>query len=165
MSLDITLVTIANVKFNYYICNLKKRIMKDRLKDLLEKENLTKKEFSALVEIQQSAVSHLLSGRNNPSMDVIQKIVLAFKHINPTWLLVGEGNMYKSLKPVQGSLFDEDTPVKLNTPLSAPQNDAITEEINMEGAVNQSVSLNSNDKKIVRVVIYFDDKTYDEFIH
>jgi transcriptional regulator with XRE-family HTH domain len=139
--------------------------MKDRLKELLEKEHLSAKDFALLVDVQQSAVSHLLSGRNKPSMDVIQKIIRVFKHINPTWLLLGEGGMYKSIKPVQGSLFEEKITTDVNFEPTKPQNHQNTGSIVNENAVNQQDTAVSTEKKIIRVVVYFSDNSFAEFNH
>ncbi|MFO7999630.1 MAG: helix-turn-helix transcriptional regulator [Marinilabilia sp.] len=65
--------------------------MKDRLQEILTKEHLTPARFAELVGVQRSSVSHILSGRNKPSLDFIQKILTHFGHINPDWLITGKG--------------------------------------------------------------------------
>ena len=75
--------------------------MKDRIRVILEKEKLTSKQFAALTDMQVSNVSHLLSGRSNPSLESTQKILTAFPSINPEWLLFGKLPMYKHEKLVQ----------------------------------------------------------------
>jgi transcriptional regulator with XRE-family HTH domain len=69
--------------------------MKNRIAEIMEKQKLTSLKFANLIGIQPSAVSHILSGRNNPSMDVIQKILNTFRTINPDWLILGVGAMYR----------------------------------------------------------------------
>jgi len=69
--------------------------MKNRIAEIIEKEKLTSLKFANLIGIQPSAVSHILSGRNNPSMDVIQKILNTFRTINSDWLILGVGSMYR----------------------------------------------------------------------
>ena len=53
-------------------------------------------QFSEMIGIQRAAISHILAGRNNPSLDVIKKILKSFSTINPDWLLSGEGPMRRS---------------------------------------------------------------------
>ena len=159
-----TVVIFANVINCNYICD-KIYYMKDRLKELLEKENLTAKEFAVLVDIQQSAVSHLLSGRNKPSMDVIQKILRVFKHINPTWLILRDGGMYKSIKPIQGSLFEEKLSTHVNIEANTHQKDENTLKNISEIPVNQVDKFLKTEKKIIRIVVYFSDNSYEEFNH
>ncbi len=69
--------------------------MKDRLQQLLSKEQLTPVRFAELVGVQRSSVSHILSGRNNPSLDFIQKILLKFPQISSDWLINGIGEIYR----------------------------------------------------------------------
>jgi transcriptional regulator with XRE-family HTH domain len=65
--------------------------MKERLQELLTHEHLTPVRFAELVEVQRSSVSHVLSGRNKPSLDFIGKILSAFPHVSPDWLILGTG--------------------------------------------------------------------------
>lgn len=69
--------------------------MKERLQQLLNKEQLTPVRFAEIVGVQRSSVSHILSGRNNPSLDFIQKILLKFPQINSDWLINGIGELYR----------------------------------------------------------------------
>lgn len=65
--------------------------MEERLKDILTKERLTPARFAELVGVQRSSVSHIISGRNKPSLDFLQKILSTFGHISPDWLISGIG--------------------------------------------------------------------------
>jgi len=69
--------------------------MKDRIEKLLAAEQLTSAKFADTIGVQRSSVSHILSGRNKPSLDFITKILETFTSINPDWLLMGKGKMYK----------------------------------------------------------------------
>lgn len=76
--------------------------MKDRIQSILIKEGLTAKRFAELIGIQSSAMSHILSGRNNASLDVVQKILRSFPQIDPDWLLSGNGDMFrKGIQPTE----------------------------------------------------------------
>ena len=61
----------------------------DRLKKILEKENLTASRFAEKIGIQRSSVSHILSGRNKPSLDFVIKVNNAFDNISLNWLIKG----------------------------------------------------------------------------
>lgn len=65
----------------------------DRIKLLLEDKGLSPSAFADTIDIQRSSMSHILSGRNNPSLDMIQKILNNFPDINSSWLLTGKGKM------------------------------------------------------------------------
>jgi len=67
--------------------------MVERIKTLIEKQNLTATQFAEEIGVQRSAVSHLLSGRNKPSLDFMLKIKNRFPEISLDWLLIGRGKM------------------------------------------------------------------------
>lgn len=69
--------------------------MKERIREIMESEDYTPARFADTLDIGRAIVSHILNGRNNPSLDVISRILEAFPAINPDWLLFGTGNMYR----------------------------------------------------------------------
>ncbi len=71
--------------------------MEERLKLFLTMEGLSPSQFADKLGIQRSGVSHLLSGRNKPSFEFINKMLLAFPKINPDWLILGTGKAYRDL--------------------------------------------------------------------
>ena len=70
--------------------------MKINLQELMNKLNVNAAQFAEEIGGQRSSISHFLSGRNNPSLDVLRKILMAYPQINAQWLISGEGNMMKS---------------------------------------------------------------------
>ena len=69
--------------------------MKDRIRQIIDSEELTQSEFAQRVGVQRSNISHILSGRNKPSVDFLQKLLSKFTHLNIEWILTGIGTMYK----------------------------------------------------------------------
>ena len=70
------------------LCDQTLRIIK-----IMEEHRMNATQFSDVIGIQRAAMSHLITGRNKPSADVITRIVERFDTINPRWLLSGKGNM------------------------------------------------------------------------
>ena len=98
MITDVTVICINNMftfvnKLNVY--------MNERIARIISTANLSNKEFAELLGIQRSGVSHLLSGRNKPSLDFLEKLLMHFPDINPRWLILGYGDM-RSRKTAQG---------------------------------------------------------------
>ena len=91
--------------------------MKDRIAKIIKSRGLTSAKFAEEIGVQASGISHILSGRNNPSTELILKILKRFPEISSDWLLLGEGPMYrnelatvrsenlKSKLPIQTDLF------------------------------------------------------------
>jgi len=64
----------------------------ERLEHLLQYYSLSASSFADKVNVQRSSISHLLSGRNKPSLEFVLKVVKAFPEVNLYWLLNGKGN-------------------------------------------------------------------------
>jgi transcriptional regulator with XRE-family HTH domain len=69
--------------------------MNDRIVRLMKTEGLTNSKFASILGIQRSNVTHILDGRNKPSLSFIEKLIAKFPRINIEWLIIGTGEMYK----------------------------------------------------------------------
>ena len=79
----------------------------ERIALILEKTQLSPREFAEKMGIQRSAVSHLLSGRNKPSFDFISRLSTTFPELNTAWLLHGKGEAFSSVTPVTNPANEE----------------------------------------------------------
>ena len=61
----------------------------DRIKKIISDNQLTNSSFADKIGVPRSSISHILSGRNNPSLDLIIKILQSFPEINADFLLTG----------------------------------------------------------------------------
>lgn len=68
--------------------------MINRINLILKAKNITAKQFAEEIGIQQSGLSHILGGRNNPSLDFVTKVIRRYPEIDANWLLLGRGEMY-----------------------------------------------------------------------
>ncbi len=75
--------------------------MNTRIAKILKEKALSNKAFAELLGIQRSGVSHLLSGRNKPSIDFVIKLINQFPEISMKWLILGKGEMYSTPTPPQ----------------------------------------------------------------
>lgn len=64
-----------------------------RINQLIEKLGYNKSSFAAKIGVSQPIITHITNGRNNPGLEVIQKILLNCPEINPEWLILGNGEM------------------------------------------------------------------------
>jgi len=67
----------------------------ERLETILKHYDLSATAFAEEIGVQRSSISHLLSGRNKPSLDFILKVVQRFPEVNLYWLLNGKGSFPK----------------------------------------------------------------------
>jgi plasmid maintenance system antidote protein VapI len=61
----------------------------------MEAEGLTNSKFASILGIQRSNVTHIIDGRNKPSLSFIEKLIAKFPYVNIEWLITGNGEMYK----------------------------------------------------------------------
>ena len=66
-------------------------------------KNITARQFAEEIGIQPSGMSHILGGRNNPSLDFVAKVLRRYPEIDANWLILGRGEMYTSGAPVAPS--------------------------------------------------------------
>ncbi len=148
--------------------------MEDRLVALLKSEGINPTRFAERIGVQRSSMSHILSGRNKPSYDFLVKILENFPSVNPDWLLLGKGYMYKDDYPAQPSLFDAvktiaDKEISLPgtvNPVAERKNKQFendTDDLKAQAAANILVKNHERDKEIDRIVIFYKDKTFKEF--
>lgn len=83
--------------------------MLKRIELILQTQNLTVSQFADRIGVQRSALSHVLGGRNNPSLDFVTKILRTFPEIRSQWLLFGEGKMYDGLADISSAVSGEKT--------------------------------------------------------
>lgn len=71
--------------------------MVERINLLLKAKNITARQFAEEIGIQPSGMSHILSGRNNPSLDFVMKVIRRWPEVNINWLMFGKGEMFAAL--------------------------------------------------------------------
>ncbi len=83
-----------------------------RIMQFLKAENLKPSELADLLEVPRSRLSHIKNGRNKPNIEFIIKLLTHFPKLNPDWLLLGIGNMYKTSYHIsqQALAFDNSSP-------------------------------------------------------
>ena len=138
-----------------------------RLETIFDYYGLTASLFAEKINVQRSSISHLLSGRNKPSLDFILKVIENFPEVELLWLLNGKGsfptgeNGSDEKKPVSyqekteqvNDLFSQETTVsKINNEISS-----ITPKYQSE---DKSVH---TDTKIERIVIFYTDGTFKNY--
>ncbi len=66
-----------------------------RVLSIMEVKNLSRTAFASLLEISLPVLTHIGSGRNKPSLELIQKILTQIPEIDPDWLVLGKNSMFR----------------------------------------------------------------------
>jgi transcriptional regulator with XRE-family HTH domain len=134
--------------------------MKERLLEFLNAENKSSAQLAEEIGVQPSGISHILSGRNNPSLDFILKMLEKYRFISTDWLLFGKGTMYKEAS--MQSLFNESTDIGRAEPIKRIINEPDTaEKANIE--INTSVSAHKDELEVEKIVWFYNDKSFREY--
>lgn len=107
-----------------------------RLELILDYYGLSASVFADKIGVQRSTISHLLTGRNKPSLEFVLKVVKSFPEVNLYWLLNGKGTFPATKKPT-----------------SLPSSDE-----KVASAVQSSLT-----KSINKIIIFYDDGTFEVF--
>ena len=133
--------------------------MKDRIAHIIRAQNLTAAEFALRLGIQPSNISHLLSGRNNPSLDFVKKLKETFPEYALDWIIFGRGPMTVS-EP-----FAPLRPVDQPAPLPSPEEkdlpdvaDKIIFHQNLSPVSGVSLPVSG---EIKQMIIVYKDNTFE----
>ncbi|MGB2170970.1 MAG: helix-turn-helix domain-containing protein [Flavobacteriaceae bacterium] len=115
-----------------------------RIRKIIEENDLTASSFAEKIGVQRSSISHILSGRNKPSLEFLGKIESAFDEVTFSWLLKGIEQTSSPNLPLSASSLSD-------IPSSAPK----------PTAVKNARPL--SDHQPVKIVHYYADGSFDVF--
>ena len=134
--------------------------MKDRIAHVIRAKNLTAAEFALRLGIQPSNISHLLSGRNNPSLDFVKKLKETFPEYNLDWIVLGKGPMTVSepfAEPTSvGQIMTEDERKKVD---ELPEETLFGQSGEVDLPMKQTVSPTLTALK--QIVLVYSDNTFE----
>lgn len=143
-----------------------------RLEIILDYYNLSASAFADRISVQRSSLSHLLSGRNKPSLDFIIKVIEVFPEVDLYWILNGKGTFPKSENT--SNRFDEVKTTSVETPFIQTEFDSTdlfsaTANKNLEKEVqptemNHHTPIATTSAAIERIVIFYQDGTFKNYI-
>ena len=150
---------------------MKFALMKERIASIMQKEGLTNAEFAEKIGISTSSLSHIFSGRNKPSLEVVMRIHKAYPNININWLLYGEGEMEEEIPSVSDIAFtlqdDENQKIAGNdsgVPDFFKENGPKYPSYTPKEVVKEEIKyIEKPHPKITEIRIFFDNGTYEVF--
>ena len=142
--------------------------MKEKLEFLLKNKGLNATSLARLLDIQPSGLSHILSGRNKPSFDLVVKILKVFPEINPDWLLLDSEVIFRdecSTTPQVQEKPQVSSPTSPVLPF-----DRVENSVPLEGQILDKNDFSpifstpkSDGKKVSRVIVLYADRTFESF--
>ncbi len=142
--------------------------MNTRLKQFLAAENITQAQFADTIKVVRASVSHVISGRNNPSYDFIKAVMANYPKLNIEWLIFGKGKMYKdSMTASQELIFPEhddileSAPGELDIDLSMENKENIETSRELNTLID-NIQTPVTQRKVSKILVLFDDGTFQE---
>ncbi len=137
--------------------------MIDRIQLILKTKNLSPSQFADEIKVQRSGVSHILSGRNNPSLDFIMKVLKVYPEIDADWLLFGKGQM--TTKPIPPPVIS----TKNEIPFPPIEEVVPEEKTNAEKIPSKAPSIKKNESMplpgdIEKIIIFYSDHKFSEYL-
>ena len=153
--------------------------MREKLQQLMNAEQLTGSKLAEYLGIQPSSISHIMGGRNKPSLDFVQKILQRYPRINPDWLLLDSDEMYRPQTSPAPS-------IEVNAQLPFTNSDAPSEESSQQplatthiSAAQPSITSMANPSAeamamfgsasstqhggVKRVIVLYEDRTFESY--
>ena len=161
--------------------------MKARIEKIMQENSLSASQFADKIGVPRSGLSHVLKGRNKPSLDYVLKIIRAFPQIDSNWLLTGElmeenPISKSSTKTKEPKLEDQNIEStmssisSINKRISDNKGDIIKELMPKESAktsvandednapyYTKRQSISSNNKEIAKIVFFYTDGSFDVY--
>jgi|TARA_B100000287_G_scaffold435299_1_gene502910 Plasmid maintenance system antidote protein len=117
---------------------LNTKLVTERIAKIINDNNLSASSFAKLIGVQRSSISHILSGRNNPSLDLLLKIHKSFDYVSLEWLILGDNSL-------------KNPPSKL-------------ENMDSNKKSTLETDFNHNNESLLReIVYYYNDGSFERF--
>lgn len=163
--------------------------MINRINLILRAKNITARQFAEEIGIQPSGMSHIMGGRNNPSLEFVSKVLRRYPEIDANWLLLGRGEMYNTagatslaeMKPMDLFTNVEKTDSKDDIkPDTVPTDDADSADaydsnVSAEPSYNESTYMDvplgmgssssvESGRRLVRMLLIYSDNTFCDYV-
>ncbi|AGC78111.1 helix-turn-helix domain-containing protein [Nonlabens dokdonensis] len=141
-----------------------------RLQKIMDQHDLNASSFAERIHVGRSSISHIISGRNKPSLDFVINTVKEFPEVDLYWLLNGKGTYPKSEEkkasaPSSGSTSEnvENTPPsKELVKNKAEDSNDLFSPVQTENTISKTESIKG--KNIQKVILLYDDGSFEYFI-
>ncbi|UON84767.1 helix-turn-helix domain-containing protein [Dyadobacter chenwenxiniae] len=139
--------------------------LNDKIKQIMVDKNMSPSFFADEIGIQRSSMSHIIAGRNKPSLDIVQKIVRRFPELGTNWILDDE-----VLPMISPDISSVSGPTRYfsngggNAGLGAahPARNPDRSQANKSAALPNTATVMANDRRIEQIMIFYSDGTFEE---
>ena len=127
----------------------------NRLEGIMANHNLSAASFATKIGVQRSAISHILSGRNKPSLDFLMKVYESFDEVALEWLILGTTNSLP-IEVQDLDLFKSET-------INREMLDKTKSEALTENNINSPTITSKSEIALKEIVHFYEDGTFERF--
>lgn len=148
--------------------------MKERIRQIMELRQMTQQDFAGFLGMSPATLSSILTGRTNPTLQVVNAVKNKMPSISTDWLMFGKGEMYETDGKEASAPSEANLVEKTQEPMLAfGDNDNELPTMRRHAQVksevqNERVSLVKNvdkvERKITEIRIFYDDQTWETFL-
>ncbi|MEC8682977.1 MAG: helix-turn-helix domain-containing protein [Bacteroidota bacterium] len=131
-----------------------------RLQKIMDEYDLNATSFADAIDVGRSSISHIISGRNKPSLEFVMKIIEAFPEVELYWLLNGKGSFPKSQVTKRAPIASSQLAANFDDEPVALASNSTDASSTTQPTPDTSPSTKSD---IERIVIFYKDGTFKSF--
>ncbi|MCF2446512.1 helix-turn-helix domain-containing protein [Dyadobacter sp. CY345] len=141
--------------------------LNEKIKQILVDKNISPSHFADEIGIQRSSISHIIAGRNKPSLDIVQKIIKRFPDLGINWILEDEElpESISEIKPFKADNYTTFNGQKsgIASLAESRRNNLSNQNPGHQNVVSELSIPPANEKKVERILIFYSDGTFQEF--
>ncbi len=143
-------------------------MLNNTIKSFIVAKNLSPSKFADEIGVQRSSISHILSGRNKPSLDIVQKIIRRYPEIGTDWLLEEPPAPEPVRQPVAASATNGNGSAgqpapRDNAPIPPYVHHQEEPEPYEPDPVSSTAASVPSERQIIKVLVFYSDGTFGEF--
>ncbi|MCF2491320.1 helix-turn-helix transcriptional regulator [Dyadobacter sp. CY347] len=138
--------------------------LNDKIKQILTDKNISPSIFADEIGIQRSSMSHILAGRNKPSLDIVQKIVRRFPELGTNWILDGEELPFITAESSAAESLGQLEILSSTRNNREPNARQLgrSEKNSLNGKPSAAATNSSRTRQIEKILIFYSDGTFEE---
>ncbi len=134
--------------------------MRERLNEILKHFKINASQFADQIGVQRASVSHVMSGRNKPGFDFIQKIIEAYPSVSAEWLITGKGDLLKSRMQRQDLFSEMELDENEQIEINKKNKPAINKKFTADKEYHEKTTVPG---KVEKIILFYSDKSFEEY--
>jgi transcriptional regulator with XRE-family HTH domain len=136
------------------------KTLNDKIVTIIEALGFSNTKFADAISVSRPTISHITSGRNRPSIDIVQKIIAQYPELGYKWFLDEEdfdSTKLEELSKAQSNSETEKAYQKQESSAGSNSSNSRNEQTPQEVANNNVVSQPSSIRRVEKIIMFYSD--------